>query len=234
METQVSGWILTTIAVLTIAVFLYGVKRALALTAMSPVRQKRVHNIFMIVAAAWFVLIGVLAYIGVFAGLTIPPKPMFTVGIGLIFILIFSFTPTGKELLRATPLHWLVFFQTFRILVELWFWYSYKTEVFPVTMTFEGQNFDIIAGGLAMVAGFLMTASPKQAKVISLFFNIAGILILANTIRAAITMMASPRTIDERILQIGQPHFIYLPSVLVLLAFGAHLLSLRQLSVKKS
>jgi hypothetical protein len=183
---------------------------------------------------AWMLLLGLLADKQVFAAPGFPPRPMFTVLFGLIVILTLSFTQTGKTLLKATPLHWLVFFQAFRIGVELWFWYSYKTDVFPQIMTFEGANLDIIAGLLAIVAGFLMLKQPQHARIIGTVFNTAGVLILLNTLRAAALSMPSPvqqYPFDERLLLLGQPYFIYLPGILVVLALGLHLLSLRQLAL---
>jgi hypothetical protein len=99
-------------------------------------------------------------------------------------------------------------------------------------MTFEGANLDIISGLLALVAGFLILKKPRQAKMITIVFNIAGILILLNTLRAAALSMPSPiqqYPFDERLLLLGQPYFIYLPGILVVLALGLHILSLRQL-----
>ena len=96
---------------------------------------------------------------------------------------------------------------------------------------------DIIAGILSLVAGFLIMKVPKQARTIVVVYSLVGMLILLNTLRAAALSM--PSTIqrypfDERLLRLGQPYFIYLPGVLVVMALGFHILSLRQVVIQKT
>jgi hypothetical protein len=226
--------LITALAVICVAIFLTGVRKALAYTMLPSQQQKRLLITTSIVIAGWMLFLGLLANQQIFAAAGFPPRPMFTVLFGLLVILALSFTTIGKRLLMVTPLHWLVFFQAFRIGVELWFWYTYKTGVFPRLMTFEGANLDIIAGILALVTGFLMLKQPRQAKFTATAFNIVGFLILLNTLRAAALSMPSPiqqYPFDERLLRLGQPYFIYLPGILVVLALGVHILSLRQLAL---
>lgn len=229
-----AGMLITALAVICVVICLIGLRKALASTTFPGSKQKQILLVTALVITGWMLLLGLLANQQVFAAVGLPPRPMFTVLVGLLVILALSFTPTGKRLLQATPLHWLVFFQSFRIGVELWFWYAYKTGVFPRLMTFEGANLDIISGVLALVAGLLMLKQPRQARVIATVFNIAGILLLLNTLRAAALSMPSAvqqYPFDERLLLLGQPYFIYLPGVLVVLALGLHILSLRQVAL---
>jgi len=229
-----AGILITALAVLCVIVFLIGLRKALTQTTLSGATQRQTFIITAMVIVGWMLLLGLLASQQVFAAASLPPRPMLTVIFGLLVILALSFTNTGKHILQVTPLHWLIFFQVFRIGVELWFFYSYKKGVFPQLMTFEGANLDIIAGLLAIVAGFWVLRQPRQARTIALVFNITGILILLNTLRAAALSMPSPVQMypfDERLLLLGQPYFIYLPGILVVLALGFHVLSLRQLAL---
>ena len=184
----------------------------------------------------WMVILGVLSKMGVFAAAGLPPRPMFTVVAGLILLFGLSYTKTFRQLLIATPLHWLIFFQSFRIAVELWFWYSAQNGVFPSIMTFEGENLDIIAGTLAVVAGLLVWRLPAWSRPVAIVYNIIGFIILGKTLFTAAASMPSSfqkYPFDERLLQLGQFPFIYLPGVLVVLALGFHLLSLRQIYWKR-
>jgi len=229
-----AGILITVYALSCVILFLFGLRRVLAHTTLATDPKRRILTVTSFSIVAWMLLLSVLADAQVLAAPSLPPRPMFTVLFGLIVILTLSFTQTGKTLLKAAPLHWLVFFQAFRIGVELWFWYTYQTGVFPEIMTFEGANFDIAAGLLAIVAGFLILKQPLHAKIIGSVFNIIGILILLNTLRAAALSMPSPvqqYPFDERLLLLGQPYFIYLPGILVVLALGVHILSLRQLAL---
>ena len=229
-----AGVLVALLAVICIIVFLTGLRKALSYTTLPGAKQKQTLIITGMAIVGWMLLLGLLASQQVLAEAGLPPRPMFTVLFGLLVILILSFTDTGKSILQATPLHWLIFFQVFRVGVELWFFYSYKTGVFPQLMTFEGANLDIIAGLLAVIAGLLVLKQPRQARTIAFFFNSIGILILLNTLRAAAMSMPSPIQMypfDERLLLLGQPYFIYLPGILVVMALGCHILSLRQLAL---
>lgn len=230
--TTTAGVLIAAYAFLCIILFIFLLRQALRISVFPAPQQKSILLITSLSIIGWMLLLGIMARLQVFASPGLPPRPMFTVLFGLLLILSLSFTTTTKTILKATPLHWLVFFQAFRIGVELWFWYAYKTEAMPKLMTFEGANLDIISGLLALVAGYLILKKPRQAKMISIIFNIAGILILLNTLRAAALSMPSPIQqfpFDERLLLLGQPYFIYLPGILVVLALGLHILSLRQL-----
>ena len=170
-----AGIIVASIAIVCISLFLIGLRKALRYTTLTERTQKKTLFITSLVIAGWLILLGILANLQVFAVQSFPPRPMITVVIALTAILAISFTPTTKQLLQATPLHWLIFFQAFRIGVELWFWYAFQTGVFPKIMTFEGANLDVFSGLLAVIAGFLVIKQPLYRKPIIIAFNIAGI-----------------------------------------------------------
>lgn len=223
-----SGIIISLIALLTMIIALWGAKKILG---KDPVWKK-----LLFAAILWTIGIGLISSTGILATMSLPPKPMITMLIALASIIAFSFSQTGKKLLTQSPLHWLVFFQSFRILVELWFWHGYKTEVFPKLMSFEGANHDIYAGILAIVAGTIIWKLPSLTRITGIIYNIAGFLLLLNTLKAAATSV--PSSIqqypwDERFLQLGMFPFVYLPAILVPLALGFHILSLRQIFMQK-
>jgi hypothetical protein len=125
-----------------------------------------------------------------------------------------------------------MFIQAFRILVELWFYYSYTQGVLPEIMTFNGENHDIYAGILAIIAGVLVMKKPNVAVPAGLIFNVAGFLLLVNTLRAAVTSFPSPLQqypFDERLLQLGHFPFIFLPAILVPIALGFHIISIKKI-----
>lgn len=236
-DTTISGIIISLIALACILITIVGLRKALSLTSISAQKQKRYFNISILIITGWVILIGVLALLDVFAFAGLPPRPMFTVLFALIGLSIISFTPTFKRILTQMPVHWLIFFQSFRIAVELWFWHGYQTNVFPKIMTFEGANYDIIAGVLAVIVGWILLKQPGKSIWIAVVFNILGFLILLNTLRVAALSMPSAiqqYSFDERLLQLGKFPFIYLPSILVVMALGYHILSLRQLYLQSS
>ena len=194
--------------------------------------EKLIFSKSLGVLVAWIILTGILARLEVFVSNELPPRPMLAMLTALVSLLIFAFSATGKKIIRITPVHWLIFFQSFRILVELWFWYGYRQDVFPQLMSFEGANHDIYAGLLAIVAGTILIRFPSYARATGIAYNLAGILLLANTLKAAVTSFPSPiqqYAFDERLGLLAQFPFIYLPAVLVPLALGIHIISISQL-----
>src|SRR5205814_316177 len=106
----------------------------------------------------------------------------------------------------------------------------------PVQMSFEGRNFDIITGILALPAGYLLLKKKTYSPKIIIAFNVIGILLLLNIlIIATLSMPTSFRYFmnEPSAKLIAQFPFILLPGVLVPMAYSFHILSLRQLFIKQ-
>lgn len=218
------------LSLLCIAIVMRGLQQALRRTDITAVRRNRIWVATWIWAAAWVVLIGVLAIKGFFADFsTIPPRPVFMILIPLLVFIATAFSATGSEIIKAIPPYWLVGMQSFRILVELLLWRAFLDNLLPIQMTFEGSNFDGLSGLLAVPVAMLLLR--KWIPQLVLFFNIAGLLLLINILLIAILSMPtrfryftneSPNTL------IGEFPFVYLGAVLVAIALGLHVFSLRQ------
>ena len=154
------------------------------------------------------------------------------IGVAVALLFIKGFT----SLLRITPAHWLVLFQSFRIVVELLLWMAYKQGFIPAQMTFEGRNFDMAAGVLALAAGWAMWQRPKWARGIGVAFNLIGLGLLLNIMAVAVLSLPTPKryfTEGQDSSNVTTFPFIYLPATLVVLAFAFHLFSLRQLALQR-
>lgn len=162
----------------------------------------------------------------------LPPRPVLTILLPLPFVLIIAFSKGFKRILLATPPQWLVFFQSFRILVELLLWRAFINGLLPVQMTFEGRNWDILAGLLALPAGWALTQNKPWARTAAVVYNIIGIGLLLNIL--VIALLSMPMSFryfmnEPANVIVGTFPFIYLPAVLVVLAYSFHIFSLRQL-----
>ena len=75
----------------------------------------------------------------------------------LMFVLggamaLFAYTSRRKvvsRLLDAAPRTWSVAMQSMRVPIELMLWGLFATGKFPVHLTFEGRNFDVLVGATA-------------------------------------------------------------------------------------
>ena len=106
----------------------------------------------------------------------------------------------------------------------------------PVQMTFEGRNFDMITGILALPVGYLLAKRKMHAPKLAVAFNILGLLLLTNILVIAVLSMPTPLRYfmnEPANTLVAQFPFILLPGVLVPIAYTMNIFSLRQLLVKE-
>lgn len=220
------------LAVLCLVLFLTGFRKA-AVRSEGAVRGTRLARTVSVIAVAWVLLIGVLAVNGFFENVTkLPPRPVVAMLLPLPIVIALTYTNTFRRLALSTPPQWLLYFQSFRIAVELLLLAAFMQGVMPVQMTIEGRNFDIVAGVLALPAGYLAARRYRNWRTIATLYNILGLGLLLNVLIIALLSMPTPLRYfmnEPAITIVGQFPFIYLPTVLVIFAYSFHILSLRQL-----
>lgn len=224
------AWLLLTAA--CVILILAGLKAALKRTNWEKSRQQKIFSAAIAIITGWIALLLSLSYNGFFADFSkLPPRPALAILIPLPFVLLFAFSKGGTQLLQSIPAHWLVLMQSFRIAVELLLLVAFINNKLPIQMTFEGRNFDIITGVLALPVGYLLMKKKSNAKKLLIAFNIIGVLLLLNVLMVAVLSMPTPLrqfTNEPALTLVAEFPFILLPGVLVPLAYGLHVLSLRQ------
>jgi len=181
---------------------------------------------------AWLVLLGILSIRGFFSNFSqLPPRLSFALLLPLPVVLLFTRSRAGKEWLHHIQPQWLIYIQSFRIFVELAIWLLVRNGSLPVQMSFEGRNFDILTGLLAFPVGYFCFVKKSWPPVAALLYNIGGLLLLLNIVTISTLSMPTPLRVFH-----NQPDsslltkfpFIFLPGLLVPLAYTLHILSLRQ------
>lgn len=225
------GILIAVLSVVCLLLILYGLQKGMMRAGWEPVRQKKVLLLTSAVFILWISLLGLLAYCGVFSDLSqLPPKPVLTIFLPLPFMLWLCFNKKSGQLLSAIPGSWLVFMQSFRIAVELILFYAFMEHQLPEQMTFSGYNWDILTGILAIPVGYFCLVRKNWPRVIVLLFNIAGLLLLLNVLIVALLSMPLPIRFfmhEPSTAIVGTFPFIYLPAVLVVLAYSLHIFSIR-------
>lgn len=103
-------------------------------------------------------------------------------------------------------------------------------------MTFEGRNYDIAAGLLGLLAGWLMWRFKLYWKTIAVIYNIIGLGLLLNILIIAILSIPGPTRYfvnDPANTIVAEFPFIFLPGGLVVLAIALHVFSLRQVFLRR-
>jgi hypothetical protein len=185
-----------------------------------------------VVILGWLGLQGVLSYKLVYLDSvkTFPPMfaylgfiPMF-IGMAIIF-----FSKKGKSFIQSLSLYQLTMISIVRIPVEIVLWRLYVEGQIPELMTFEGRNFDILAGLSAPIIAYFGYKKKTLNKSILLAWNVLSILLLVNIVGHAI--LSFPTTFQQ--LAFDQPNvgilyfpFFWLPSFIVPVVFFTHFVSI--------
>jgi hypothetical protein len=207
--------------------------RALSVSGFSSVRKTRIFRRAWISLLVWIIIISTLSLNGFFSDFsTFPPRMAIVFVVPMITILIVTFSKTLGELLPLIPAENIIRLQSFRVLVEVLLWLLFIQNLLPVQMTFEGRNWDILAGVTGPIVAYFYARKiwPKTAAVI---WNVAGLVLLLNIMGTAVLSMPTPFRLfmnEPSSAIVAQFPFVWLPALLVPLAYGLHFFSLRQLS----
>jgi hypothetical protein len=193
----------------------------------------------------WFTALGVVAWLGLTAGIAftpflmqldaMPPHLVLLVAPTLVGMGVFARSKRVGELLDALSPAWVVGFQVFRVAMEIILWQLFLANVIPVQMTFEGRNFDILVGFTAPVVAWLL-ARKQMPRTALIAWNLVSMVILLNIVVVALLSAPVPFRVfmnePANTIILAFP-FVWLPTVVVPIAFLGHIASLRQVWSKK-
>jgi hypothetical protein len=206
---------------LTVGIFQYAIKRG----AFSSSTTK-----FLSFAVPFWMFFEATAAVLGFYGSTPTRLPFFAVlpaVATIICLFIFS-----RQWISRLPLQTLTLIHIVRIPVELCLLRLWQSEQIPQIMTFEGRNFDILAGITAPLIAWLAFRNGKVNRTLLIIWNTFALILLVNIVVTAVLSIKSP------IQQFGfeQPNvavlyfpFIWLPAVVAPIILFSHLASLFQL-----
>ncbi len=196
---------------------------------------RKTANPILLGLLVWLTVQAVLTLTGVYQTqpLSGPPRivllgilPAFTVVVWL------SATPKGRRFTDSLSLARITYFNTVRVMVELvLFWLSLNKAV-PELMTFEGQNFDILAGLTAPFVAYFGLRKRTVNRPLLLVWNIACLGLLLNIIVNALLSAPSPFQqfgFEQPNRALANFPFSWLPTFIVPLVMLGHLTSIRRL-----
>jgi hypothetical protein len=133
----------------------------------------------------YVILVGVAVTTGVLPALPLSGLPFFF-GIVLVVSLLAGLSPLGGRMAATIPIAALVGFQGFRLPLELVLHSWAAQGTIPDTMTWTGQNWDIVSGVTALAAA----PFAGRSRAVAWLANIIGGVLLVNVMRVA--LMSSP------------------------------------------
>ncbi len=228
MEPYVS--IIFLLTVLATFIFLF-----LSIREANAEQNKNTKIIIGLTLFIWLSIQGILSYNGFYLnfkafqprfGLAILP-PLITI----VLLLIRSRGFTDRLSIEA-----LTYLHTVRISVELVLYWLFLSKQVPQLMTFEGRNFDIIAGISAPFIGYLCFTKEKMNRKIALIWNLVSIGLLLNIVINALFSVPTPFqefAFDQPNIGLAYFPFIWLPAFIVPIVLFSHIVSIIKLQNEK-
>lgn len=169
---------------------------------------------------------------------SLPPKILLFGILPTILTIIFLFvTQRGRAFIDGLPLAKITYLNIVRIPVELVLLWLFLNKAVPQLMTFEGRNFDIIAGITAPLVAYFGLTKGKLSRTIILVWNFICLALLLNIVVNALLSAPSPLqrlAFDQPNIAILNFPFSWLPTFIVPTVLFGHLASIRQLIKPRS
>lgn len=217
---------LTTVA--TLLLFYWTVKNSTSKTT-----QKKANTI-LVGLIIWLIIQAVLTCRNIYNSDSSSTPKILLLGVlptVLAIIILFS-TTSGQQFIDSLPLINITYLNIVRIPVELVLFGLFLNKAVPQLMTFEGRNFDIIAGITAPFIAYFGWRKRKLSRKIVLVWNIICLGLLLNIVVNALLSAPSPLqkfAFDQPNIAILNFPFSWLPVFIVPIILFGHLTSIRRL-----
>ena len=192
-------------------------------------------DVILLALAIWLTIQAVLTLKNIYNSdvTSFPPKLLLFGILPPILTIIFLFiTRRGRQFIDSLPLTNITYLNVVRILVELVLLWLFINKAVPQLMTFEGRNFDIIAGITAPFIAYFGLTKGKLSRQLIVIWNFIGLSLLLNIVVNALLSAPSPLqkfAFDQPNLAITNFPFSWLPTFIVPIILFGHLTSIRQL-----
>jgi len=165
---------------------------------------------------------------------SLPPKIMvFGVAPMLVLILLLFITPGGRHFIDSLSLRRLTWLHTIRVPVEIVLYLLFLQKGVPELMTFQGRNFDIVAGLTAPVLAYFGFVRDRPRRNLLLTWNFISLALLLNIVINA--LLSAPGPLQK--FAFNQPNiavllfpYSWLPTFVVPVVLFSHLAAIRQLT----
>ena len=198
--------------------------------------EKRKSNKLKLVITLliWQLYIFIMTSSGALASYSFPPRfALAFIVPSFIFTAVFIYKNRNNNWIQNIPQHWLIYIQTFRVLVETLFVFSVFQGILHKEASIEGYNFDMLLAFTAPIIGILVFNFKLLPKKCLIYWNYLGITVLASVIFVFMSSIYKPELYSSKTPLLPMKAFEY-PYVLIAgflmpLAVFIHVLSIVQL-----
>jgi hypothetical protein len=185
----------------------------------------------------WQTYIYLVASTGILKSYEFPP--LFAIAYiipSFIFTGVFLYQNRSQLWIKSIPEHWIIYFQSFRILVEFLFVFSLAEGIFNYQVTIEGYNYDMIFALTAPIIAFLVYGKKILSTKTILIWNYLGLAVLASVIIIFMTSIYKPEIYGSELpllpLQSMTYPYVLIVGFLMPTAVFLHFLSIIQIKKK--
>jgi hypothetical protein len=190
----------------------------------------------LLILFAWVLLQAVVGLSGFYSvTTTFPPRFLLLVVPPVLTIALLFATAKGRQYIDRLNIKTLTILHVIRIPVELTLYFLFLNKTVPELMTFEGRNFDILAGLTAPFIFYFAFMKKTGNKKLLLWWNVICLGLLLNIVVNAV--LAAPFPFQQ--FAFDQPNiavlyfpFNWLPGCVVPLVLFSHLAVIRRLLKK--
>lgn len=186
----------------------------------------------LVISILWLLLQGVLGYSLFYTDTTtVPPKFILALFPALVIIAFVFISKKGRKYVKELDLKIMYLIHVVRIPVEFGLYGLALYKTIPLLMTFEGVNFDIIAGITAplIILGYFYRDWFSDSFV--LIWNVVSMGLLINIVVNAIISVPSPiqiQAFDQPNVAILHFPYLWLASFIVPVVLFSHLVCIKR------
>jgi len=184
----------------------------------------------------WVLFQGILSFSGFYLdSYSFPPRFALIALPALITIIISFINKKSLAFFDTFDNSILTLLHTIRIPVELVLFWLFLGGAVPELMTFEGRNFDILAGITAPIMYYFVIYKKVLSNKLLLIWNIISLILLINIIINGTLSVPTPIqqfAFDQPNIALINFPFVWLPCCIVPIVILSHLISIRQLLKK--
>ncbi len=190
-------------------------------------------KLVVLILSIWLIVQSAIAYAGFYVeSFNFPPRFLVLVSPPLIVIISLFLTKKGRAFIDQFDQRKLTYLHTVRIPVELILYGLFVYGLIPDLMTFEGRNFDILAGLTAPFIGYFGYTKMRIGNRWKLLWNMVSLALLLNIVIHAILSAPTPFqqiAFDQPNIAIVYFPYNLLPGLIVPLVLLSHLACIRSI-----
>ena len=201
---------------------------AVAAVAWTAPKEKRVvqGGMAAVALAVWVALTSAPVALGLVTVDTAVPGVPLMIGSMMLIVVAVALSSFGKRLSMGLPLAFLIGLQGLRFPLELVLHMWADEGVVPGQMTWTGQNIDIVAGLVCLVAA----PFAARSRAVAWGSQVVGIVLLANVMRVVVLSVPTPlQSFPDPLLVAFYLPTQWIATVCVTGAVLVHILTVRKL-----